>query len=197
MGVLSVDIDAPQIYCTTDSLGWRPVGLNAIRDPCTKKQHKVCTGYIVGEAQAPQAGAPAEAPSARQSVSLVAKSGSGKSNHNGEGSGSWSVLIGGANAFASSTSDGTGDQAVPLIWSCSAPSSLPETVTHCHRRSLPAPSLKAYAIVLCLCTCTCSCSAVSFCLSEFHVVITPCGSFMPQAWGWHHTAGRLSQPNEH
>lgn len=115
MGVLSVDIDAPQIYCTTDSFGWKPVGLNTFRDTFTKKKHKVCMDYIAGEAQAPQAGAPAQAPSAKESVSLVAKSGSGKSNHNGEGSGSWSVLIGGANAFASSTTDGTGDHAAPFI----------------------------------------------------------------------------------
>ena len=44
-------------------------------------------------------------------MSLLAKSGSAKTNgtHNGETNGRLSVLIGGANAFASSSTDGTGE----------------------------------------------------------------------------------------
>jgi len=77
---------------------------------------KVC--YCAGEGQAPQAAVPSEAAPGGGVISLLAKSGSAKTNgtHNGETNGRLSVLIGGANAFASSTTDGTGD--MHPAWSC-------------------------------------------------------------------------------
>lgn len=59
-----------------------------------------------GEAQAPQA----DALDTSNVISLLAKSGTAKTNgtRSGESNSKISVLIGGANAFASSTTDGTG-----------------------------------------------------------------------------------------
>ena len=57
-----------------------------------------------GEAQAPQA----EVLDTARVVSLLAKSGKTNGTRSGESNSKVSVLIGGANAFASSTTDGTG-----------------------------------------------------------------------------------------
>ncbi len=60
-----------------------------------------------GEAQAPQA----DALDTAQVVSLLAKSGKTNGTRSGESNSKISVLIGGASAFASSTTDGTGQLA--------------------------------------------------------------------------------------
>ncbi len=74
-----------------------------------KQLKEVCCR--AGEGQAPQGAAPSEAAPGGGVISLLAKPGSAKTNgtHNGETNGRLSVLIGGANAFASSTTDGTGE----------------------------------------------------------------------------------------